>query len=209
MKKIWTSIILSIFALVLNVIFQIFVSRLHLIVWLDTIFVVALTFYSGLVPGLIVAAVYNPIMTLIFCALNNTEIFYFDFLYSICGMLIVTVTWIFSHKKKEFFFSRTVTVLYLVLIAFCSAFVSCFSASALDTFVRPLFSLQSPFNIIDGFSPVFKKFNYSAFLSFLLPRIPISVLDRLICTFSGYGLYRLLLKIQLSSSPAPVNLQEG
>lgn len=190
-----TTSILTILAILLNVVFVYAVSKLNLIVFLDTIFTVAITFYSGLLPGLIVAAVYNPIMTLIYCAENGTQVFYYDFLYLICGMLIVLITWVFSRNKKEFHSSSLITILYLLAISIASAFVSCISASILDTFIRPLFGKPSPFGPIEDFSYVFQHFNFGNFLSFLLPRIPITVLDRLICTFAGYGIYWLFSKV--------------
>ena len=165
---------------------------LRLPVFLDTIFTVVITFYAGLAPGLIVAALYNPIMTVVECTIHGTEIFYYDFFYALCGMLIALSTWTFSRNKKEFFFNRTVTFLYLLIIVFVSSFLSSFCASALDTFIRPLFEKSSGFSTIDNFSTAFQKFKFGVFLSYLLPRIPITVLDRLICTFSGFGLYRVV-----------------
>lgn len=194
-RNLLTTSILTFLAILINVLFVFGVSKLNLIVFLDTIFTVALTFYAGLVPGLIAAAVYNPIMTLIYCAENGTEIFYFDFLYLICGMLIVLTTWFFSRNKKEFHSGTIMTILYLLVITIVSSLVSCISASVLDTFVRPLFGKTSPFGPIEDFSHVFHHFNFGNFLSFLLPRIPITALDRFICTFAGYGIYRLLSKL--------------
>ena len=165
-------------------------SALHAPIFLDTIFTVAITFYAGLVPGLIVAALHNPIVTFIYAVIYEIEIFYFACFYAICGMLIVFSTWLFSRNKKEFFFNRT--VLYLLIIVFVSSFLSCFSASALDTFIRPLLNDSLRFFPTDIFSIPFQKLKFGMFLSYLLPRIPITVLDRLICTFSGFGLYRLV-----------------
>jgi hypothetical protein len=93
-------------------------------VFWDTIFTVAITFYSGLVPGLIVAAGFNPLMTVLRCAINGTEVFYYDFLYALCGIVIVLVTWAISRNKKEFFFTRMVTILYLLIISLASAFAA-------------------------------------------------------------------------------------
>lgn len=166
-------------------------DALHTPMFLDTIFTVAVTFYAGLVPGLIVAALHNPIVTFIYSVIYRTEIFYFDCLYALCKMLIAFSTWLFSRNKKEFFFSKTVTVLYLLIIVFVSSFLSCFSASMLNTFIRPLLGNFLGF-LIDAFSIAFQKLKFGVFLSYLLPRIPITVLDRLICTFSGFGLYRLV-----------------
>lgn len=190
MKKIGFTAAL-IFAAVLGNIATSFLSAtLELPAFFDTIFTVAITFYAGLVPGIIAAAFSNPLMTVLRCAFYGTEIFYFDFLYSVCGIFIVLATWTISRNKKEFFFSRAVTVLYLLVIAFASSFLSCFSASFLDTFIRPLFEKRSGFSAIDNFSIAFQKLKFNVFLSYLLPRIPLTVLDRLICTFAGFGIYR-------------------
>lgn len=209
MKKNWFIVILSALALLFDILFHCIVIKFHLIVFLDTIFVVSLTIYAGLVPGLIVSAVHNPIITLLFCTLTKTQVSYYDFMYSICGMLIVTVTWAFSHNKKEFLFSRTVTVLYLFVIALCSSFVSCISASLLDTFVRPFFNQTLQLSVVDDFYSVFQHFNFGIFFSYLLPRIPITVLDRLICTFAGYGVYKLIKLIEPYILHSSSTIQEG
>lgn len=169
--------------------------------YLDTVFTVAITFYAGLVPGLIVAAAYNPLVTLrvfIFSHEYNGAVSMF---YAICGMLIVFVTWLFSRNKNEFLFSRKVTILYLLVISLASAFASCFSAAFIDTVIRPFFNspeLKSgaPLYEKDILSWTFSRYGYGAFLSFLLPRIPITVVDRIICTFAGFGVYKLYLRIE-------------
>ena len=186
--------LLCLLALLLNIASAMLASALKLPAFLDTIFTVAITFYSGLIPGIIVAALFNPAMTLIRCAMTGSELFLYDFLYALCGILIVIACWLFSHNKKEFHFSRRVTLLYLLIIVFFSTFVSSFSASALDTFIRPLFEKASGFSAIDDISLIFQKLNFSVFLSYLLPRIPITLLDRCICTFAAYGIYSGLRK---------------
>lgn len=187
--------VIAVFALISivgNIATSFLASALHAPIFLDTIFTVAITFYAGLVPGLIVAVLHNPIMTFIRSVIYGTSLFYFGSLYAVCGMLIALSTWIFSRNKKDFFFNRTVTVLYLLIIVFVSSFLSCFSASALDTFIRPLLNDSLRFFPTDIFSIPFQKLKFGMFLSYLLPRIPITVLDRLICTFLGFGLYRLV-----------------
>ena len=186
--------LLCLLALLLNIASTMLASALKLPAFLDTIFTVAITFYSGLIPGIIVAALFNPAMTLIRCAMTGSEIFLYDFLYALCGILIVIASWLFSRNKKEFHFNRRVTLLYLLIIVFFSTFLSSFSASVLDTFIRPLFEKASGFSAIDDISLIFQKLNFSVFLSYLLPRIPITLLDRCICTFAAYGIYSGLRK---------------
>ena len=131
--------LICVVALLCNVGASFFAARFLPSIFLDTVFTVAVTFYAGLAPGLIVAAAFNPLITFLYCQMHGSAFSVYDCLYAICGMLIVAATWFFSRNKKEFLFSRGVTVLYLLAIAFSSAFLSFFAASALDTFVRPLF----------------------------------------------------------------------
>ena len=63
-------------------------SALHAPIFLDTIFTVAITFYAGLVPGLIVAVLHNPIRTFIRSVIYGTSLFYFGSLYAVCGMAL-------------------------------------------------------------------------------------------------------------------------
>lgn len=188
--------LLCVLALIGNVALSFFAARFLPSIFLDTVFTVAITFYAGLAPGLVVAAAFNPLMTFLYCSMHGEAFSVYDCLYAICGILIVLATWFFSRNKKEFFFSRAVTVLYLLTIAFSSAFLSFFAASALDTFVRPLFDSTSGFSTFDNFSAVLRQMRVGTFLSYLIPRIPMTLLDRIICTFAGFGVYRLALKIE-------------
>ncbi len=193
-KSLRTTIFLVIAAIILNSVFSFANAILHIPLFLDTIFTVAITFYCGLIPGIIVAIIFNPLMTLVWCIINNTDFYIYDCLYAICGILIVVVTWALSRNKNEFYFNRTVTILYLLIISFTSSFASCVSATILDTFIRPFFERTLGLSMIDNLSVSFQKLNFSVFLSYFLPRIPITVLDRIICTFSGFGIYRLLVR---------------
>ena len=188
-------IIFSIAALLLNIVFAFAAVKFHLIIFLDTIFTVAITFYMGLIPGLLVAFFYNPLMMTILCITNGTQFFIYETLYLFCGMFIVLITWLISKNKRNFLYSTAYTFLYLVIIAFVSAIASCLCASFLDTFIRPLFGQISGFSPTEDFTYSFQNLNLGDFLSFFLVRIPITVVDRLICTFAGYGVYLLLSKI--------------
>lgn len=169
--------------------------------YMDTVFTVAITFYAGLVPGLVVAAAYNPIATLLIYFFSDKNIGIFPFFYTVCGMLIAFVTWLFSRKKDNFSYSRNVTFLYLLVISLASAFACCFSAAFIDTVIRPFFNTPELTTSGAGYQKdalcwIFSRFGYGTFLSFLLPRIPITVVDRIICTFAGFGVCKLYLRIE-------------
>ena len=168
--------------------------KLKLPFFFDTEFAVAITFYMGLVPGLITAACYNPMMICWLCRYTGTQFSFYDCLYAVSGMLIIVATWIFSQNKKEFLFSRPMTFLYLLIIAAVSSVFSFISASLLDTFILPLFKTTTGFSAFDNISEVLRGFQMRTFFSYLVPRIPLTVLDRLVCTFAGFGVYWLLVK---------------
>lgn len=124
-KKFIKILILTIATVLLNILLAHLSATIHFIGFLDTLFTVALTFYAGLLPGLAAALFYNPVMGIILSYENGTQFFIYDSLYSICGMLIVLVTWVLSRNKSEFYYSRLFTALYLLIISFTSALASC------------------------------------------------------------------------------------
>ena len=175
-----------------NIVFSYLAGLARLPCFLDTIFSVAITFYAGLIPGLIVAGLFNPIMMLVLCYTKSVPLSFYDTLYALCGMLIVLSTWFFSHNKKEFLYSHSITALYLTLIVFTSSFLSCIAASLLDTFILPHFNFISGFSLFDSFHEVLRQFEIGPFLSYLIPRIPLTFLDRLFCTVTGFFIYLLM-----------------
>ena len=168
--------------------------KLALPCFLDTEFSVAITFAFGLIPGLFVAACFNPLMIVLLCWYTGTAFSTYDCLYAICGMLIVFASWLFSRNKKEFLYSRPMTIFYLLMIIVTSSVFSFTSASLLDTFILPVFQSSAGFSAFDNYAEVLRQFNMGTFFSYLVPRIPLTVLDRIICTLAGFGIYRLLVK---------------
>lgn len=198
--KILKTILLIIFAEIGNLLVVLAGWPFRLPVFLDTVFTVAITFYTGLIPGLIVAAAYNPLIKLLIYIISHEYNGIYSIFYALCGMLIVVVTWLFSRKKDDFLYSRKVTFLYLLVISFASAFASSFCGAFLDTVIRPFYDTpeltsSETFFQNDPLSYLFSRLGFGAFLSFLLPRIPITVLDRIICTFAGFGVYKLYSRI--------------
>ena len=105
-------------AIVLNMLSTLlFFDVLHIPLFFDTIFTVAIVFYLGLVPGLVVGILFNFVDT-IFNYLVRGIISPTNMCFSVCGAAIVLVTWAFARKKEEFQISVPVTILYLLLLLF-------------------------------------------------------------------------------------------
>lgn len=194
MRDLTKTVLICILAMLLNfVVAYFFLDFLHLPLFLDTIFTVAVTFYCGLVPGICVAVGYNIIAT------STTVIRGFAFepltmLFGITGALIVLVTWFFARKKDEFRITPVITLLYLVLISVLSSFVAIVSSGFIDYFRYTLNDFPDRIAPIKEFTYSFVHQKFSLFASCFLGQIPVSLTDRFITTFAGFGVYKLMVR---------------
>ena len=193
-KRVFKLIVLCTLADVLNIVSAfIFYDVLHIPLFMDTIFTVAITFYYGLAPGLVVAVLYNVLAAIV--RLERGIGFQpFNMLFGICGALIALVTWIFARRKAEFKINATITCLYLLLIALCSSFVVIFSSGIIDFVRLSYFDTHDMVAPIREFTESFVHQKFSLLASCIFGQIPISFTDRLITTFLGYGVFRLMVK---------------
>ena len=194
MKRYPKIFLVCIIAEILNLISAFFFTHfLHIPLFLDTIFTVAVTFYFGLIPGLLVSLGYNFLSPFCSWALLG----FLDpskFLFSLCGIAIVIVTWLFSRQEKEFKISLPITFLYLVLIAMISSFCSIMIGGVID-YVRFLeYDLPDSVVPIKKFTEAFLQQDFGLFASCIFAQIPISFTDRLVSTLAGYGVYSLFKK---------------
>ena len=181
-------------SLILNSVFTFFFfDFLNIPLFMDTIFTVAIVFYFGLVPGLIVGITFNFIDPVINYVLNGV-FSPTNMCFSLCGASIVLVTWAFARRKEEFQLSVPITILYLLLISLISSFVTIFIGGTID-FVRfSYYDIPDSMAPIKQFTDSFVSQRFSLFASCILAQIPISITDRLITTFAGYGVYKLYIK---------------
>ena len=198
-NKIQVSLIKTILLCLLALLFNLasayfFGDMLHVPLFLDTIGTVVTVFYAGLVPGLIVAGFYNVLRVLLMVLMGNPA-YPWDMMYALCGLVIAFCTWVFIYKNSNFRSGRLLTVLYLLLIVLVSSFASSLIGAGIETAQRIIFNNQIYSNPVTLFVQAFLGGNSGLFLACFITRIPVTVLDRLICTFAGWGLYLLLKKI--------------
>ena len=176
-------------ALILNLL-SVFVFRivLHLPLFMDTIFTVAVTFWCGLVPGLAVSVVFNLLYPFVIHFLLGNELVLSPMLYAFCGAGIILTTWAIGHNKENFKISVSITALYLALISILSSLCTTFIGSIFDT----LRWQDSDFSLfLRPFAEAFADQRFSLWVSCILAQIPISITDRTITTFAGYGVYKI------------------
>ena len=192
--RILKTVVICVIAVAMNVLtMYIFYNWMKIPLFFDTIWTVAVVFYSGLVPGLCVSLAYNAINALIWTMQQG----FFDpfiMLYAVCGVLIVFSTWIFARRKEEFQISVPVTILYLFLIALLSSFCTIVAGGIIDFFHYKYYEIPDMMNPIKKFTESIVHQQFSLLASCILGQIPISFLDRLLATFSGFGIYSLARK---------------
>ena len=110
------TILFCVIAQIINLaVAYIFGDMLHVPLFLDTIGTVAIVFYAGLVPSLLVAGFYNVFRVLLMVAMGNPA-YPWNMMYALCGLAIVFCTWGFIYKNSNFRGGTLLTVLYLLLI---------------------------------------------------------------------------------------------
>jgi len=182
----------------MNLLFRfLLVDVAHIALWFDTIGTVAVTFYAGLVPGIVVAASYNIICVIILAVVSKSPIYPWDMIYALCGIAITVMTWLFARKKENFRMGRMIATLYLVLIALVSAFASSIVGGIIESVNRIQFGNLAYSSVLEQFVRAFLGENIGILTSCILVRIPVTVLDRLICTFAGFGIYKLFSRKKL------------
>ena len=186
------TIILCVLALLANLALAYFFGDvLHVPLFLDTIGTVTVVFYAGLVPGLIVGGLYNVLRFVLMVIVGNPP-YPWDMMYALCGLAIVLCTWAFIYKNKNLRRGALLTVLYLLLIVLVSAFVSSLIGAGIETAQRIIFNNQIYSSPVKHFVQAFLEGNIGLFLACFITRIPVTVLDRFICTFAGWGLHLIL-----------------
>lgn len=195
MKKNVSTFLLCLTAIALNFLVAFtFCDWLHIPIFMDTIFTVAITFYCGLVPGIVVAILYNVIATLTLVMRGFTFEIY-AVLFAICGVLVALTTWFFARRRENFQINTSITSLYLVLIALVSSLLAVFSGGTIDYIRYSLADLPDRMAPIKNFTDAFRDQNFPLYASCILGQLPISFLDRIVTTFSGYGVYRLMVRL--------------
>lgn len=156
----------------------------------DTIFMIAALFLFGPIASLI-----EYILFISFTCIK-LKILYgktdFVFLYTLSAFTIILVTWLFIRKKENLNKGLNLTFLY-ILTASVVAGLSCSVVSGFINyyFANCLFQIDWNFNKLIFAFDEYMNFPTAA----IIGRIPVTILDRVITTFSGFGISKLYSRI--------------
>ena len=163
-----------------------FQTVLHVPLFLDMTFAMAVLFAYGVLPA-IMTYVVNVI-----CGCIKLVILYgkndYVYLFTLSALTIILVTWAFVRKKENLKKGVKLTFLYILSAAVCAALACSVVSGIISYFTYSLNVEAGPFDkIIFAFSGD----QMGVLASCILGRIPITILDRIITTFAGFGIYIL------------------
>ncbi|WP_296333332.1 hypothetical protein [uncultured Treponema sp.] len=148
--------------------------------YMDTLFTVSASFF-GMTSGLICAILYHFICTFI----NHYEIS--TLVWAVCSLTVVLIIRIYLLKRNKIGAIDILLLVFLVALsvslegAIIFTIMHALTNYAEDSHVKFMYTLLSSNNI-----PVF--------ISALLPRVPVNILDKGICVSLGYLCYLGLIK---------------
>ena len=160
-----------------------FQNVLHVPLFFDTIFLMAVLFLYGPLPAL-----FSYVINVI-CGCLKLVILYgkndYVYLFTLSALTIILVTWLFVRKKENLKKGVNITFLYILSAAVCAA-LACSVVSGIISYFT--FSLNVESGPFDKIIFAFSGDQMGVLASCIVGRIPITILDRIITTFAGFGI---------------------
>lgn len=183
---------------------------LELPLFFDTVWTVAVMFYAGLPSGILQAVLFNLARPFF---VHGFPIPLNECVYALCGVAIVIVTYFVvkpvmpsaadkrtgrrasesisadkraRHNGSNF---NIVTISRLALAAVLASFASAIIGGIIHSVSLVYFSETRLVSVVEGVVQSFLNYDYGIFFSTVVARIPTTLVDRLITTFCGYGIF--------------------
>ena len=156
----------------------------------DTIFMIAALFAFGPVAAFVEYLLFISLVCVKLVFLyGKTDYVY---IYSLSALTIIAVTWFFIRKKENLKKDVNITALYILTAAIMAGIACSLVSGFISYFTYGLNQKDWTFDhIIFAFNGEYLNFLTSA----ILGRIPVTILDRIITTFAGFGVYKLYTRI--------------
>ena len=168
-----------------------FQDVLHVPLFFDTIFLMAVLFLYGPLPALfayVINVICGSLKLIILYGKND-----YIYLFTLSALTIILITWLFIRKKDNLKKGVNITFLYILSAAVCAALACAVVSGIISYFTFNLNVESGPF---DKIIFAFTGDQMGVLASCIVGRIPITILDRIITTFAGFGISVLFLKIQ-------------
>ncbi len=168
---------------------------LHAPLFFDMTFAMAVLFAYGVFPA-ILTYVINVI-----CGCLKLVILYgkndYIYLFTLSAFTIILITWLFVRKKENLKKGVNFVFIYILLAAVCAALACSVVSGIISYFTFSLVMEAGPF---DKFIFAFSGDQMGVLASCIVGRIPITILDRVITTFAGFGIFLLYSSLRAKRS---------
>lgn len=155
--------------------------------YMDTIFTITASFF-GAVSGVISALVYHISTTIIYA-----KVPLWSLVWGICSLTIVLIIRIYIHIRRK------IEITDLVLLVFVISLVVSLEGSAIFTVLNVATGYREDSQVKFMYA-LLSSNSISIFVSALLPRVPVNILDKAISTCIGWlsfkGISRLLFLVK-------------
>ena len=167
-----------------------FQDILHTPLFFDTIFMIAALFAFGPVSALFEYVIFISLVCvkLIFLYGKTDHVY----LYTLSALTIILVTHLFVRRKEKLHQGVNLTFLY-ILTASILAGLACSVVSGFIGYFT--YNLNQKDWTFDQLIYAFNGEQFDFLASSILGRIPVIILDRIITTFAGFGLYKIYTRI--------------
>jgi hypothetical protein len=208
-----TVTVLCLIAAFLNVLAMlVFRIMLGAPLYLDTVFTAAMTFYGGLLPGVLTGAMTNLVIGTVWVPGRG------DYLYTLCNITVALVTALFVRLcpdeldpgHEDLVVARRSRRLHGVLYRVTALFLLAFALAAalsvsggLIAFCIKRFIAGSAGGVgpEQFYALSLKQSSLPALPVEILSRIPVNIIDRLVTVFCGYALARGLKRRGFPGGP--------
>ena len=157
--------------------------------YMDTLFTVTASFF-GAVSGVIAAALYH-ILYLFFY--HNVELS--SLVWMICSLTIVLIIRLYIKIRKKVEFPDIILLIFLI------ALIISLEGAIIFTILNKLADFKEDSQIKFMYA-LLNNNSFSVFVSALLPRVPVNILDKAICVFLGWFSYKGIQKLFTLSKKA-------
>ena len=189
-RTILTILVFSILDFFITTLFQ---DILLTPLFFDTIFMIATLFIYGPVLAFVEYVIFNCFISLkLYIFTGSTEHIY---IYIVSALSIIVVTWLFVRKKENLTKGINTTFLYILSASILAGFVCSVVSGIVTTITYSLCeeTLNSE-HMFDHIIYAFMDKHINFLAAAIIGRIPVTILDRIITTFAGFGLYKLYNK---------------
>lgn len=163
---------------------------LHVPLFLDTIFLMAVLYIYGPLESFLVYVV-NIICVCIRLLILYGKVEYV-YLYSISAIVIILISWLFIRKKEKFENSVNFVFLYILGFSILAA-LACSVVSGIISYFTFEYNIDEW--AFDKIIFSLKVGDFGKLGTCIVGRIPITVLDRIIASFAGFGIWKIWKKV--------------